>query len=152
MSIFVVRHAKAGKRRDWDTDDRLRPLSADGRHQAEAIAARLIDEKVTGLWSSPYRRCVETLEPLARQTGLAVTEDGRLGEGAPLVDTLEVLREAGDGAVLSSHGDVIPELVEGLIRRGTDVTGPPNWRKGSIWVLELDGDDVVGLRAEPPPA
>ena len=152
MSAFLIRHAKAGKRREWDRDDHLRPLSADGRRQAEAIAAHLADEKVTGLWSSPFLRCVETLEPLARQTGLQVVGDDRLSEGSPLVDSLDALRDAGDGGVLCSHGDVIPDVVEALIRCGADVSGPPNWRKASIWVLELAGDEVLTLRAEPPPA
>ena len=38
MSIFLVRHAKAGKRSHWDREDALRPLDDVGRRQALALA------------------------------------------------------------------------------------------------------------------
>ena len=151
MSIFVVRHAKAGSRHKWEGDDRQRPLSNAGWRQAEGIARRLADEKVTSLWSSPFRRCVETLEPLAAHAGLEIAADDRLAEAAALSEVLDLLRAAGDGAVLCSHGDVVPDIVDGLIRRGATLHGDPDWRKASMWVLRLDGDDVTELRAEPPP-
>lgn len=152
MSAFLIRHAKAGSRHKWEGDDGQRPLSNAGRRQAEGIARRLADETVTSLWSSPSRRCVETLEPLAAQAGLEVTSDDRLAEAASLSGALDLLRTAGDGAVLCSHGDVVPDLVDGLIQRGATIVGEPDWRKASIWVLQLDGDDVTELRPEPPPA
>ena len=153
MSTFVVRHVKAGSRSRWSGDDRERPVSASGRQQADGIAERLADAGVRGLWSSPYRRCVETLEPLAARLGLALLTDRRLGEGARTADVLALLAEAGDGAVLCSHGDVIPDLLDALVRRGTVVTTEPDWRKGAIWVLERDGDDggFATARAEAPP-
>ncbi len=150
MSTFLVRHAKAGSRRHWPGDDRERPLSIAGRKQAEAIADRLAQEGVTGLWSSPYRRCIETLEPLAERVGLGVKLDDRLAEGTPFEDTLALLREAGDGAVLCSHGDVIQAVIEALVWRGTVLLNEPDWRKGSIWVLEGDGEVFTTARAEGP--
>ena len=81
MSIFVVRHAKAGSRHEWDGDDDTeRPLTKPGRRQAAALAARLAGEQVTGLWSSPYVRCVQTIEPLAEVLGLDIVTDPRLAE------------------------------------------------------------------------
>ena len=151
MNVFVVRHAKAGHRHSWEGDDRLRPLSSAGWAQAQAIAERLGREPITSLHASPYARCVQTLEPLADRLGMKVSEDDRLAEGAPLEDTLTLLHEAADGGVLCSHGDVIPELIEALHRRGMDVSGRPDWRKATIWILELDGDAVVQGGVEPPP-
>lgn len=153
MSIFVVRHAKAGSRRDWDGDDTERPLSKGGRRQAEALSVRLGRESVTGLWSSPYVRCVQTLEPLGQASGLEVVAEPRLAEGTPPPDVLALLRELPDGAVLCSHGDVIPELIDSLVRRGAEVLTPPDWRKASIWVLpppDADGH-VASVTVEPPP-
>ena len=118
MSAFLVRHAKAGSRHRWDGDDRHRPLSTAGWRQAEGIARRLAHEQVTSLWSSPSRRCVETLEPLAADAGLEIIADDRLAEAAGLSEVLELLRNAGDGAVLCSHGDVVPDVVDGLMQRG----------------------------------
>jgi 8-oxo-dGTP diphosphatase len=152
VSVFVVRHAKAGHRNSWDGDDRVRPLSKPGWAQADAIADRLAGEHVTALISSPYARCMQTLEPLAERVGLAVAADDRLAEGTTLEDVLALLAAAGDGAVLCSHGDVIPELIEGLHGRGMEISSRPDWRKATIWVLELAGGDAVARgRVEPPP-
>jgi broad specificity phosphatase PhoE len=79
VSIFVVRHAKAGTRRDWDGDDTERPLTKAGRRQAHELTIRLAREAISGLWSSPYVRCVQTLEPLGRELGLDVISEPRLG-------------------------------------------------------------------------
>ena len=37
MTVYLVRHAKAGDRDSWREDDRLRPLSGRGRLQARAL-------------------------------------------------------------------------------------------------------------------
>ncbi len=132
----MVRHAKAGSRHKWDGDDRERPLSGAGRRQAAAITERLAGEHVTGLYASHYARCVQTLEPLGKRLGLDVVADARLAEAASFESTLELLAEAGDGAVLCSHGDVIPDTIDALVRRGLDVRSPPDWRKASVWVLK----------------
>ena len=85
MKLYVVRHVKAGSRTSWDgDDDRERPVSKSGCRQADAIAARLAPEGVSQLVSSPYARCVQSLEPLAAILGLSVREDERLAEGAAL--------------------------------------------------------------------
>ncbi|MDQ3468271.1 MAG: histidine phosphatase family protein [Actinomycetota bacterium] len=152
MSLFVVRHAKAGQRSGWDGDDLLRPLSASGRKQADALAERLAPERPSALYASPYVRCVQTLEPLGSLLGIDIMPDERLTEGASLEGALELLGEVADRAVLCSHGDVIPELLGALARRGMRVTGPPDWRKATVWVLDRAGDgDVIAGGAEPPP-
>ena len=85
LSIFVVRHAKAGSRHDWaGDDDTQRPLTKPGRRQAAALAERLAGEPISGLWSSPYLRCVQTIEPLAAARGLAIVAEPRIAEGAAL--------------------------------------------------------------------
>ena len=50
----------------------------------KASPSGLADEHVTGLYSSPYVRCVQTLEPLAKRLGLTVVADERLAEGSSL--------------------------------------------------------------------
>ena len=154
MSVYVVRHAKAGSRHDWVGDDSERPLTKAGRKQSDEIARQLAAEPITGVWSSPATRCVQTVEPLARAHGLDVIREPRLAEGAPFEDVLALLGEVPDGAVLCSHGDVIPDLLHALVRRGTRVLTPPDWRKGTVWTLDPPGVDgaVATARADPPPA
>jgi 8-oxo-dGTP diphosphatase len=150
--LYVVRHAKAGSRSDWEGDDALRPLSKAGDRQAAAIARRLVKRGATTLVSSPAVRCVQTLEPLAHLLSQAVDTDERLGEGTAFPAVLELCAELPDGAVMCSHGDVIPELLDALVRRGCELTSPPDWRKASTWVLRRDGDGTISsAKCWPPP-
>jgi 8-oxo-dGTP diphosphatase len=153
--LYLVRHAKAGTRRDWFGDDRLRPLTKSGVAQAEAIADRLELLPPSRLISSPYRRCVQTLEPLAARIGLPIETDLVWSEGAEFESALQKLTRLEDRTVMSSHGDVIPELISALERRGMAIKGEPSWRKGAVWVLnrEVDGreDGFSSAEAWPPP-
>jgi phosphohistidine phosphatase SixA len=136
VPIFLVRHAKAGSRSTWEGDDMVRPLTQVGLAQSKIIAERLLTHQPSVLLSSPYVRCVQTLEPLAEISGLKIVIDERLTEESPLEKSLAVLEDVPDNAVLCSHGDVIPDLVNGLIRRGMEVDASMRSpRKGSIIVL-----------------
>jgi 8-oxo-dGTP diphosphatase len=135
MTLYLVRHAKAGERREWTEDDELRPLSTAGHKQARLLAKRLSAEHPTRLVSSPYVRCVQTLEPLAEHLSLEILSDRRLTEGADFTGSLELLDSLPDGSVLCSHGDVIPAILDALIRRGLHVKSAPDWRKASTWVI-----------------
>jgi 8-oxo-dGTP diphosphatase len=146
VQIYVVRHAHAGSRSAWEGDDAQRPLSKKGHGQAAAIADHLADrlsgEKVIRLLSSPAVRCQQTLGPLARRLGLEVSLDGRLAEGssgAGAWGLLHDLGREGAAAVLSSHGDVIPELLGRLRVDGTAFHDPLSWPKGSVWALSGNG-------------
>ena len=101
--------------------------------------------------SSPYGRCVQTLAPLADRLGIPVEEDDRLAEGAAFEDTLRLMDELGEGVVLCTHGDVLTDTVAALERRGMDVVGPPDLRKGVVWLIDGDADGLRQARALPPP-
>jgi 8-oxo-dGTP diphosphatase len=150
--LYVVRHADAGHRSDHDGPDVERPLSARGRRQAEALAALLGERRITRLLASPYLRCGETLAPLGERRGVEVAPEPRLAEGQGGLAALELAREVrASGAVLCSHGDVIPDLLEVLVARGTRLKDELRWPKGSTWVLTWDGDEVASGRYLPPP-
>jgi len=149
--IYLVRHAKAGERRVWEGNDEARPLSKLGWKQSEAIAKRLESRGASSLFSSPYLRCLQTLEPLAARLGIEVQPDSRLYEGEPFEPVLELLGEVSNGAVLCSHGDIIPETIQALARRGMEVQTQPDWRKASIWVLKRKGDRITKGKVWPPP-
>jgi 8-oxo-dGTP diphosphatase len=147
VPIYFVRHAKAGSRSAWIGDDRDRPLVDNGWEQARELATRLSVLNPSVLWSSPYLRCQQTLQPLGELCGLDVVVDSRLEEESPLEKSLAILDDAPDNAVLCSHGDVIPDAVNGLIRRGMDVGEIPRaLKKGSVFVLHRENGMYV--RAE----
>jgi len=136
---YLVRHGRAGKRSEWEGDDRLRPLDERGVRQAQALVAQLDDRNVERILSSPYVRCVQTVEPLARERGLPLEEEEALAEGAGVGAALHLLRGSGEAVVASVHGD----LAEALLGR--------KLKKGATAVLELS-DSVEVLDELPPPA
>ena len=112
MTVYLVRHAKAGSRKAWTSDDELRPLSKAGKAQARALAKRLAGEGITRVFSSPYVRCRQTVEPLAERIGVPVEPSDALREGASLADSLRLVEKvAGENAVLCTHGDVLGNLL-----------------------------------------
>ena len=150
--IYLVRHAKAGERRVWEGDDEARPLSKLGWKQSEAMAKRLESKGATSLYSSSYVRYMQTLEPLGKRLGVDVVPEPRLHEGGQFEPVLDLLGEVGTGAVLCSHGDIIPAVIEALARRGMQVETRPDWRKATIWVLKRKGDRITKGKVWPPPS
>ena len=153
MTIFLVRHAKAGVRGDWHDDDRLRPLSRSGQAQARGLIELLAGAPFERVLSSPYVRCMETVVPLASARRLAVEPDDALTEGADLEAALALVRKhMGSSAVFCSHGDVIPAILEHLTSSGVDLGADPRCPKGSTWVLEAKGgSEITRVRYLPPP-
>ncbi|HEX3426155.1 MAG TPA: phosphoglycerate mutase family protein [Acidimicrobiales bacterium] len=136
MTLLLIRHGHAGSRKEWTGDDRLRPLSAKGRRQARALVHQLEPWPPSRVLSSPYRRCVDTVKPLAHDLGLKVEEVDELAEGAGW-DAVELVRGLHDSHVaLCTHGDVIPEILVALADEDRLDLGPaPRQAKGSTWVL-----------------
>jgi hypothetical protein len=65
---------------------------------------------------------------------------------------LEMLTEVPDGAVMCSHGDLIPATISALERRGTAIRTPPDWRKASVWILRRNKHGgIVHATVWPPP-
>ena len=150
--LYLVRHGKAGSRSDFRGDDRLRPLSSSGYRQAQALADTLLEAGVKSLISSPFLRCIETLQPTAQAIGVTVAIDGRLAEGRGGFEVVELIETLPDSTALCSHGDVIPETIAALQRRGCQITSAPDWRKASVWVLDRDADgEITTASAWPPP-
>jgi broad specificity phosphatase PhoE len=151
MDVFVVRHAKAGSRRRFEGDDELRPLSRNGRPQAEAITELLAHRDIARVLTSPFTRCIQTVEPLALRLGIEVEIDERLGEGHEWTHALALVEQATEPIALCSHGDVIGDLMHHLATRGVPLDDD-RIEKGSTWVLQVEGGDIVKARYLPPPA
>jgi 8-oxo-dGTP diphosphatase len=137
VSVVLLRHAWAGEKGDWNGDDALRPLDERGRRQA--LVLRDLERRgIRRIVSSPYVRCVETVEPLAGAVGLEVEVDDRLAEGAPPTLALELLASL-DGGVACTHGDI----VDGVLGRSL--------KKGAAAVIDVDADGAALLELLPAP-
>ena len=152
MAAYVVRHAKAGNRDEWDGDDRLRPLTKSGHRQAEAIAESLKDVPIDKMLSSPYIRCVQTVEPLAARQRLPVEVCRELQEGAGVAGALRLIRRfERKNVVFCTHGDIVEDLLERLIGDGLVSRARANLEKGSTWVLEEKNGRFTSARYLPAP-
>jgi 8-oxo-dGTP diphosphatase len=144
MPILLIRHADAGDRRDWTGDDRLRPISARGRRQAQGLCKALRVRSPQRVWSSPYTRCLQTVKPLAAwlRVETEVTEDLSEGAGARAVALLRTI--ADDKVALCTHGDVLADILVALADEDHLDLGPrPRQAKGSAWLLEADRGTFV---------
>ncbi|MEE8169189.1 MAG: histidine phosphatase family protein [Phycisphaerae bacterium] len=79
MLCYAVRHAESTMNAglDNEVDCGLTPL---GRRQAEAIAERLGRTRIGAVYSSPYRRVLQTASVLAERAGVPVRLRGELCE------------------------------------------------------------------------
>jgi len=149
-TLYFVRHAKAGSRSNWDQDDRARPLTKSGLKQADALVSTLGPYAISAILSSPYERCVQTVEPLARARRLRVQETRHLAEGARLKGAFRFIEDPElDDTVLCTHGDVMLELVEDLVRRRIVKASHMALEKASTWVVEVEDGTPVGARYIP---
>ena len=118
MTSVLLRHASAGHRTRWDGHDHSRPLDERGRGQADELVELLVPLGVRRVVSSPYVRCVETVEPLAAALGVPVEQDDRLAEGEG-GSARGLLRE--EGVLCCTHGDVVEALIGRGLKKGAAV-------------------------------
>jgi 8-oxo-dGTP diphosphatase len=151
-SLYLVRHAEAGDRGRWDGPDELRPLTPEGVEHANALVARFAGIGLARLVSSPFLRCIQTLEPLAGAREIPIEPAEDLAEGTPPDRALALIAGLADApAALCSHGDVIESTVGALLAAGTPHDGPVGFAKGSVWELHTEHGAVIRLRYLPPP-
>lgn len=149
-TLLLVRHAKAGSRAQWQDADDLRPLSNNGVRQLPGVRTTGTVYGADRVFSAPLVRCVATVQPIADDLGERITEEKLVSEksysgneDATVNRVLEIV-EAGGVPVICSQGGVIPDLVARLATRSGR---PPERRltakKGSVWALFFDGDQLV---------
>ena len=146
-TVLLVRHAAAGSRSAWEGDDRERPLDDCGVAQADELIRIFARFEIGSVISADYRRCLETVAPVADAFDLAVTSEPVLSEvGYPgrEEEAVGLLRRQGDAdhdAVACSQGHVIPDLLARLAEADDyPIETPIRNRKGSSWALSIDTD------------
>jgi phosphohistidine phosphatase SixA/8-oxo-dGTP pyrophosphatase MutT (NUDIX family) len=150
--VYVVRHAKAGDRERWKAPDDERPLTEEGRRQADHLVERFEGSEVERIVSSPFLRCIQTVQPLARSRGLEVEIADELAEGADPERTIGFIRRLEPvPTVLCGHGGEIAAVLQAFEAAGAKVEGSRGLAKGSVWVLEREGGRVVSARYLPAP-
>ncbi len=144
--VYLVRHGNAGVRSKWKGPDKKRPLTEKGQQQSLGIAEMLARHPVTEVWSSPARRCIETVAPVADNLGAELQTTKLLKETTNLDAIHDYLSNLGPGSIaLCSHKDWIEPLIRDLDAGGTQLRGTRKWPRASIWILDLaDGKVISG--------
>ncbi len=101
LDVILVRHARPVPPGSpgWEARDDERPLDAAGLRAADELADELEPYGLQAIYSSPYPRARQTVEPVARRRDLPITElidlrERLLNPDAPRDDWREVLRRS----------------------------------------------------------
>jgi len=112
--VFLVRHAERA------TDDPRDPgLTVAGQARARDLARTLADAGITAVWSTSFRRTMETVRPIAEQAGVEIRTYEASAAGLEAFG--QQLRGAGGRILVSGHSNTTPALVEAL---GGDPVSP----------------------------
>ena len=135
--FILLRHARAGRKIRDRAKDFRRGLDRKGEQVAlslpELITSYLLPELVV---SSPFRRCVQTVEPLADGLGVHVVEDDRFTPGRSRTAVRKAFSDVAADSVICTHGEVIAQLFDKPVRCA----------KGGFWMVERRGDKFIPSR------
>lgn len=113
--VLIVRHAEKAS----DAEDS--PLTETGAERARALSQLAADYQVKAVYSSQFKRNLDTAQPLAEKLRIPVTEMSvdlqNPGDYGKLLakDILE--KHAGQTVVVVGHGNTIASTIEGLTGR-----------------------------------
>ncbi len=127
FAIIALRHAKAVPPSEHHGPDAARPLLKRGEQQAKNIVPGLAAYGPAKIVSSTATRCLATVRPLAKASGLPVKQTAALSQDAHMdgrsdaASVVEKRLRKQRTAVVCSHSPVLPEIAEELAR----LTGAP---------------------------
>jgi phosphohistidine phosphatase SixA/8-oxo-dGTP pyrophosphatase MutT (NUDIX family) len=155
FALIALRHAKAA----FDSPsgaDADRRLTSRGQAQAKAVVPLLAAWGPTRIVSSTAVRCLATVAPLAKATGVEVKKAPQLSqdgwemqhhEPGGVREIVERRIAKGRTTVLCSHAPVLPEILEQI----AEATGSPNGgRMTRAGILATAEFAVVHLAVKPP--
>ena len=137
QTIYLVRHAE--KISDGSNNP---PLSPRGRQRAEWYAGYFADKNLSTLYSTDFRRTLETAGPVARVTGLKV----RTYDPGDLAALARELRQL-DGAILVvGHSNTTP-LLAGLLS-GQALPPLDEQHYDRIFIITIDNEGATRLHMD----
>jgi len=106
-TFILVRHAE---KMDDGTKDPA--LSEKGQARANSLAEHLRETEITAIYSTSYRRTLDTVEKIAQEKGLAITEHDPFQ-----ADALNAImgKHRGGIVLISGHSNTTPHLANRLL-------------------------------------
>jgi phosphohistidine phosphatase SixA len=147
MFLYIARHAWAGERGDprWP-DDSLRELTPEGIKRYTTVIKTLAARGLapTRIATSPYTRCVQTAEIIAKHVEgkPQIDELESLEPGSDLEPLLEWSREQGDADTCwVGHSPDVERLAAALTGDGT---ARIRFAKGAVAAISFEADINAG--------
>ncbi len=145
--MLLVRHGHAASKREWQADDKIRPLDEQGLVEAEALVPFVASLAPARILSSPFLRCTQSMGPLSQALGLEIENSASLTPEAGTAArklVLGVSAHASGPVVVCTHGEVIHDLQSNLGKHApSNFNAQAQREKGSIWVLERSSGRFV---------
>lgn len=116
--VIIVRHAKAKPRSSWAGAEGERTLAATGKRQAIAVGKLLEAWEPTKLISSPWVRCMQTVSPYSKTSGIVIkqkaplTEDAHKANPQKVAKIVQALFDKDDAVALCTHRPVLPTVLQ----------------------------------------
>ncbi len=141
-TVIIVRHAEKG------TDDLRDPsLTQVGRERAVALRDVLKDARVSAIYSTQYKRNMQTVEPLAKQFGLTVIErpvHSMNSATYPADIAREVLAaNQGKTVVVVGHSNTVPQIVQAF--SGVPIKAMEDSEYDHIFIVEVSASGAPRL-------
>lgn len=130
ITYYIVRHAEK------DTGSGDVPLSAEGKERAMALKQLLLNKKITGIYSTNYKRTTSTVAPLAKALQLPI-QNYAIGDTA-FINTLKGFDK---GAVLiAGHSNTVDDMANALAGRTVVAGDLPDNAFGDLFIVtKTDG-------------
>ncbi|WP_311590675.1 NUDIX hydrolase [Trueperella bernardiae] len=147
--VLVTRHARATKRAVYNGPEQTRPLTTTGVVRAKRLVPLLSVYGVDRVVASPWKRCLDTVAPYAKATGLeletreALTEAAHVKKPKKMAAVLSQVLGKGRATAVCVHRPTLPTVLDVLkgvtphhLRR--QLPGKDPWLKtGEIMVVHV---------------
>ena len=118
--LIIIRHAHATPRADYVGEDGKRPLLPEGKKQAKELVRLLSAYGPKRVFTSPWRRCKDTITPYAKAHRYKIIDRGELSEmgnakgPARTAKVAKKLFSDARSSVLCTHRPTLPTIAEVL--------------------------------------
>jgi 8-oxo-(d)GTP phosphatase len=149
--VILLRHATALARKHWRGGDIDRPLTAVGQDEAQTLIPLLSAYGDAVLVTSNAVRCVETLEPFAKDAGSSLIREPRLYESvgdsgrSGAVSWLRETLAADQATVGCTHRPVLPGMLASSTAGAAVHARRRALSPGEAWVLHAREGTVVAI-------
>lgn len=118
--LIIIRHAHATPRSDYVGEDGKRPLLPEGKKQAKELVRLLSAYGPKRVFTSPWRRCKDTITPYAKAHRYKIINRGELSEMGNAKGPARTAKVAKNlfldarSSILCTHRPTLPTIAEVL--------------------------------------